>query len=36
MKKKWEILIQTIRILTHDIGMEFAIEKRLILIKKSG
>ena len=35
-EKAWEVLIQTIRIYNQDIGIEFGIEKYVILIMKSG
>ena len=35
-EKELEILIQTIKIFSQDIGMEFGIEKRAMLIIKSG
>ena len=35
-EKELETLIQTIRIYSQDTGMEFGIEKCIILIMKSG
>ena len=35
-KKELETLIQTVRIYSHDIGMEFDIEKCAMLVMKSG
>ena len=35
-EKELEILIHAVRIYSQDIGMEFAIEKRAILVMKSG
>ena len=34
--KELETLIQTVRIYSQDIGMEFGIEKSAILVMKSG
>ena len=36
MKKELPTLIQTIRIYKQDIGMEFNIEKCVVLMMKSG
>ena len=35
-EKELEILIQTVRIYSQDIGMEFVIEKCSMLVMKSG
>ena len=35
-EKEFENLIQSARILSEDIGMEFSIEKRSMLIMRSG
>ena len=35
-EKEVEILIRTVRIYSRDIGMEFGIEKRAMLVMKSG
>ena len=35
-KKEFETIIQTVRIYSQDIGMEFGIEKCTMLIKKNG
>ena len=35
-KKELETLIQTVRVCSHDIGMEFGIEKGAMLVMKSG
>ena len=35
-KKELETLIQTVRIYSQDIGMEFGIEKCAMLVMKSG
>ena len=35
-EKELETLIQTVRIYCQDIGMEFGIEKRAMLVRKSG
>ena len=34
-EKQLEILIKSVKIYTHDIGMEFSIEKFTILVMKS-
>ena len=35
-EKEWETLIQTFRIYSQDIGMEFGIDKYAMLVIKSG